>query len=273
MSFFVVKVGGEVVADRVTLGHLAADIRALSQTGPRLIVVHGGGPQATELAKRLGLTPRIVGGRRVTDAETLEVMKMVLAGTVNLALVSALTAAGLRPVGLSGPSAGLLAARRRPPRVITGGPPEPVDLGFVGDVHAVNTHLLEILAQAGYLPVIACLGADAQGQIYNINADIVAAVLAEALQAERLFHLTGTPGVLRNPDDPDSRIPRLTASEAKAGIAQGSIRGGMIPKIEESLKVLGRGIGAIHIVGISKPGALVAEAREPGSVGTVLLPG
>jgi acetylglutamate kinase len=267
----VVKAGGEVAADAEALAGVARDLGNLARDA-RLCVVHGGGPQATELSRRLGIAPRIVGGRRITDAETLEVMKMVLAGSVNLALVGALCAAGLRAVGLAGPSAGLVRARRRPPVVVTGAGPEPIDLGHVGDVTAVNTSLLEMLAEAGYLPVVASLGGGEAGEVYNINADIVAGAVAEALGAARLFHLTGVPGVLRDPADPATRIPRLTAAEARAAIAEGRIRGGMIPKVEESLKVLGRGVGAIHIVGARTQGALSAEASAPGSVGTVLMP-
>jgi acetylglutamate kinase len=268
----VVKVGGEVVADPESLSLFARELRALSDSGTRLAVVHGGGPQATALSQRLGITPRIIGGRRITDEGTLEVMKMVLAGSVNLAIVSALVAQGLRPIGLAGPSAGLIQARRRRPVKVTGGGPEPIDLGLVGDVTDVNTALITLLVGADYLPVIASLGGDENGAVYNINADIVAAAVASELAAARLFLVTGAPGVLRNPDDPSSRIPRLTASEAQAAIAGGQIRGGMIPKLEEALKVLGSRIGAIHIVGARSPGYLSGEATSPGSVGTVLLP-
>lgn len=271
MSWIVVKIGGEVAADEAALSVLATDLAELGRTA-KVCVVHGAGPQATDLQKRLGIAPRIVGGRRVTDPATLEVMKMTLAGSVSVGLVSALCAAGVRAVGLAGPSSGLLRARRRPPVVVTGAGSEPIDLGLVGDVVSVNTGLLEVLAAAGYVPVVASLGSDGAGHVYNINADIVAGAVAEALGAAQLFHVTGAPGVLQDPKDPSSRIPRLTVSEARAAMASGRVTGGMIPKIEESLKVLGHRIGAIHIVGAQTPGALCAEARAPGSVGTVLVP-
>lgn len=272
MSWLVVKVGGEVAADPAALRALGSDLLVLGERGLRACVVHGGGPQATELSRRLGIQPRLVGGRRITDAETLEVMKMVLPGPVGLALVAAFTSAGLRPLGLAGPSGALVRARKRPPVRVTGAGDELIDMGHVGDVVGIDTGLLELLAGAGYLPVVASLGGDEAGTVYNINADIVAGAAAAALGAAHLFHLTGAPGVLADPNDPTSRVPRLRTVEARAAIAAGSIRGGMIPKIEESLKVLGRGVGAVHIIGAGIAGALVAEVDAPGSVGTVLVP-
>jgi len=267
----VVKVGGEVVADLALRKNLARGIRALHDEGERVVVVHGGGPQATALAKRLGLEPHIVGGRRITDLETLQVMMRVLAGEVNVTLVSALTAVGLRALGLSGSSAGLVRAQKRPPVVVSGGGPEPIDMGFVGDVVSINVSLLEALSDDGYLPVLGSLGGDDAGAVFNINADIVAGEVAEALGAERLIHLTGAPGVLADVNDPSSRFSTLTASAARAAIAAGKIKGGMIPKVEESLARLHGRIGAIHIVGAATPDGIAAEVRSPGSVGTVLV--
>lgn len=271
MSTLVVKVGGEVIADPTLRHNLAHGLADLRRSGHRVVVVHGGGPQATALSERLGLQPHIVGGRRVTDAETLLVMQRVLAGEVSVTLVAALTAAGLSAVGLSGTSAGLVRARRRPPVVVTGGGPQPIDLGFVGDVVSVNTALLELLLGAGHVPVLCSLGGDAVGGVYNINADIVAGEVAEALAAERLLHLTGAPGVLRDAKDATTRISHLTIETAKAFIAAGQIKGGMIPKVEESLARLHGRIGAIHICGAATPNGLGAEVAEPGSVGTVFV--
>jgi acetylglutamate kinase len=232
--------------------------------------VHGGGPQATELQQRLGIETRQVGGRRITDAATLDVMKMAVAGKVNVDLCAALVAAGVRPVGLHGASALAVEARRRPPRVVSGGGPDPIDFGHVGDVTGINRELLETLLGAGYVPVLACLGADAAGHVYNINADIVGNQLAGALAADHLFLVTSTRGVLRDVKDPASRLPRLTAGQARAAIADGVVTGGMIPKIEEALAVLETGVRAIHIVGKLAPGDLLREADEPGAIGTTL---
>lgn len=269
MAVVVVKVGGEVLAGP-EVEALAADLRALVDRGDRVAVAHGGGPQATALQQRLGLEPRQIAGRRVTDAATLDVMKMVVAGKLNVDLCAALVAAGLRPVGLHGASALVVRAEKRPPRVVTGGGPDPVDFGLVGDVVGFNLELLGILLDAGYVPVVACLGADAAGGVFNINADIVGNQLAAALRAERLFLITSTPGVLRDVNDQGSRLPALTVAEARRAIADGLVRGGMIPKLEEAIAVIDQGVGQIHILGRPARGDLLREATTPGSVGTAL---
>ncbi len=267
----VIKLGGEVVGGPA-LAPIAADLAALSRAGARVVVVHGGGPQATKLQERLGIPVLKIAGRRVTDAETLEVMKMVVAGKLNVDLCAALVAAGARPVGLHGASGPVIRAEKRPPKVYAGAGPDPVDLGLVGDVKAVGRDLLELLAREGYLPVVACLGAGADGQAYNINADTVANRLAVELGATGLFMVSDVPGVLRDVNDPASRIPQLTAAEGRALIESGVVSKGMIVKLEESFAALSEGVRRIHIVGRLRPGELAHEASVPGSVGTVLLP-
>ncbi len=271
MAVVVVKLGGEVVAGP-ELPILAADVAGLARRGDRVVLVHGGGPQATDLSRRLGIETRQVGGRRITDAETLDVMKMVVAGKLNVDLCAALVRAGVRPVGLHGASSLAVEARRRPPRVVSGGGSEPIDFGHVGDVTGFNLPLLEALWGAGHVPVLACLGADAEGAVYNINADIVGNQLAGALGADHLFLVTSTPGVLRDVKDPSSRLPLLTVAEARQAIADGVVTGGMIPKLEEAIAVLDGGVRAIHIVGKLGAGDLVRELDEPGTVGTTLRP-
>jgi acetylglutamate kinase len=269
-SALVVKIGGEVIGSgEATV--LAGDLRILVDGGARIAIVHGGGPQATELQKRLGLPTTQIAGRRVTDAATLDVMKMVLAGKLNVDLCATLLAAGLSPVGLHGASGHVIRATRRPPRAYPSAGPDPVDLGFVGDVTGYNLALLETLWSANHLPVIACLGADATGGIYNINADLVGNQLAAALKAERLFLVTSTPGVLRDVQDPASRLTRLTCAEARQAITDGVVTGGMVPKLEEAMAVIDQGVGAIHILGKLAAGDLVRAVREPGSVGTTLV--
>jgi acetylglutamate kinase len=263
----VVKIGGEVVAGS-ELPALAADIHALSASGAEVAVVHGGGPQANELSKKLGLEVKQVGGRRITDAATLDVMKMTIAGRVNVDLCAALVRAGVRPVGLHGASSLVVRAVKRPPRVVSGGGPDPIDFGHVGDVTDFNLDLLGALWAAGYVPVVACLGADEAGNVYNINADIVGNQLAGAVAADHLFLVTSTPGVLRDVKDPSSRLPLLTVAQAREAIADGVVTGGMIPKLEEAMAVLGTGVKAIHIVGKLGEGDLL---RAPGSVGTTLV--
>jgi len=270
LAVVVVKIGGEVIAGP-ELPHVARDVAAFAARGDRVVVVHGGGPQATELSKRLGIETRQVGGRRITDAATLDVMKMVLAGKLNVDLCATLLAAGVSAVGLHGASGHLIRATRRAPAVYAGAGPDPVDLGLVGDVTGFALGLLDTLWAAGHVPVIACLGADAAGGIYNINADTVGNQLAAALGAERLFLVTSTPGVLRDVRDPASRLTQLSCADARQAIADGTVTGGMIPKLEEAMAVIDQGVGAIHILGKLAAGDLVRAVREPGSVGTTLV--
>lgn len=267
--WFVVKIGGELAQDRPKLAAtVGRAVRAFLDAGIKVCVIHGAGPQATALSKRLGLEPKMVGGKRVTDEATLEVMKMTLGGQVSIDVVSAFRMANVPALGTSGVSAGLIDAKKRPPRAETGAGGAVVDMGFVGDVTSVNTGLIDRLAQAGVVPVLGSLSGDADGNVWNINADTVATRIAAQLGAAKLFLVSNVPGVLRDKDDPSTRIPLLTPAEAKKQIAEGVIQGGMIPKVEESLAMLEQGIEAIHIVGLDPQDAILREAAEPGSCGT-----
>lgn len=268
-DYVVIKLGGEVVASP-DIGAIAADVAAMQGAFERVVIVHGGGAQATSMQKRLGQTPNIVAGRRVTDADALEVIKMVVAGKMNVDACSALLAAGAKPVGLHGASALAVRATKRPPRVVAGAGPEPIDFGLVGDVVGMNRDLVELLSGAGYVPVLACLGADEQGVVLNINADVVANRVAIALDAKALVLVSDVTGVLRDVADPGSRIGRLSVAEGRKAIADGAITGGMIPKLEESFAAIAEGVRAVHIVGRLQRGDLAREVRHPGSVGTVL---
>lgn len=266
----VLKLGGEVVASK-DLPVVAADIATLRKTQP-VVVVHGGGPQATKLQEQLGQKPQKIAGRRVTDAATLDVMKMVVAGWLNVDLCAALLAAGASPVGLHGASGQVIAAEKRPPRVYGGAGPDPIDLGLVGDVTGVNRDLLSLLLGAGHTPVLACLGAGADGQVFNINADIVATRVSVALEAKSLVLVSDVRGVLRDVADPTSRIERLTVAEGRSLIESGAVKEGMIPKLEESFSAIKAGAKQVHIVGKLGAGDLFREVDAPGSVGTVLVP-
>ncbi len=270
MKTLVVKLGGEVVASP-QVDAVAGDVRRLVEAGHRVAIVHGGGPQATALQRRLGIATRQIAGKRYTDAETLEVMKYAVAGQVSVDLCARLLARGVVPVALHGASGHVLKAVRRPPRVLVGAGPEPVDLGLVGDVAGFNLALLADLWERGYLPVLACLGMTAEGQALNINGDTVAAQLAGALGADALVAVTSTPGVLRDPGDPGSRIARLTRADFERGVGDGTISGGMIPKLEESFAVLAAGARSVVIVGALRQGDLERAVIEPGSVGTALV--
>jgi len=262
----VVKLGGDVLAGE-GLGAVARDVASARAAGRRLVLVHGGGPQATELGRKLGIEARLVGGRRITDAPTLDVMKMVVAGKLNVDLVAALRGAGVAAVGVTGAS-GVIRANRRPPRVVSGSDGVAVDFGLVGDVEGFDRALLDLLDGGGYLPVVACLGATVAGDVLNINADVVASQLAGAVGADALVACTAVGGVRRDKDDPSTRISRLTVTEARAAIADGRVQGGMIPKLEEAFAPLAAGVKAVHIVA---PGEIAAALAAPGSVGTVLV--
>jgi acetylglutamate kinase len=280
----VIKVGGEIVKSGA-IDVIAPDMAELRSRGEEIVVVHGGGPQATELQKQLGQTPNIIAGRRVTDQKTLDVMKMVVCGLVNVDLCAALHRAGCKPVGLHGASAGAIRAKRRAPVVVVGAGPEPVDgsaaggtsrtqtidFGLVGDVTGVNRDLLALLASGGFVPVLACLGCDEGGQTYNINADTVANQVACALDARMLIVVSDVPGVLRDVSDPLSRIARMNKAEADAAIASGVVTKGMIPKLEESFAAIATGVQSVLIVGKLARGELALAVREPGRVGTLLV--
>ena len=269
MKTIVVKLGGELVQSP-ELDLVADDLRVLVDGWNRVAVVHGGGPQATALQQRLGLAPRLIAGRRYTDEATLDVMKYVLAGQLNVDLCARLLARGVMPVGLHGASGHMVQAVRRPPRVMQGAGPDPVDLGLVGDVTGFNLPLLGDLFERRYVPVIACLGCDRTGQPLNINGDTVASQLAGALKADALVLVTSTPGVLRDVRDPSSRLPRISRAEFERLVRDGTISGGMIPKLEESFEILEGGAKSIVIIGKLGPGDLLRAVTEPGSAGTVL---
>jgi acetylglutamate kinase len=263
----VMKLGGDVL-EGAALGAVADSLHTIvTETPHALAVVHGGGAQVTALSARLGLQTRMVGGRRITDAAALDVLEMVVAGKLNVELCAALQGRGVRAVGLHAGS-GVLRARKRPPRVISGAGTEPIDLGLVGDVMGFDLPLLEALWAAGRIPVMSSLGLEGE-TVLNLNADLVASQLAAALNASSLIAVTAVGGVRRDKDDPTSRIDRLTVSEARAAIASGVVQGGMIPKLEEAFAPLAAGVDRVQIVA---PHELAAAVRDPGSAGTLLLP-
>lgn len=255
------------MADRARCAAVLSEVAALVDDGWRFVLCHGGGPQASELGARLGLEAIKVAGQRVTDAATLDVVCQVLAGQVACRVVSMAHASGLRAVGLS---AGIVHASRRPPVPVASEGGRIVDYGLVGDVTAIDRASIEALWSVDRTPVLNPIGVVTAGEgLLNINADTVAAAVATALQADHLFAMTAVAGVLRDRDQPETRIPSLDPAAARAAIADGTVTGGMIPKVEEALVALERGVGAVHIVG-PQPGALAAEAACGGSRGTVI---
>ncbi|MEE2902271.1 MAG: acetylglutamate kinase [Myxococcota bacterium] len=269
----VIKLGGELLAraQEKQTKNILEDVRELQKEGYEVVFVHGGGPQTTALQKALGQEPNIVAGRRITDTETLEAIKMAVGGKVNLELCRYLLAQGLTPISLNGASGGVIRAIRRPPRIVSGCGTEPIDFGLVGDVAGINEEVLGLLLSKQFVPVIACIGADADGALYNINADIVANAVAVALKATHLVLVTGAPGVLRDRNDSSTRIPKLSIEEGKAAIQAGIIADGMIPKMEESFRALEQGVANIHVLGNLKRGDLVEAMKLTHVVGTTLV--
>ena len=266
MTTAVLKLGGEVVAHPDDLGAVLEEVRRVLAAGWRIAIVHGGGPQADRLQAALGLRERKVQGRRVTDEATLRVMKQVLAGEINVELVAAAAARGIRGVGVHGVGT-LVQCRRLAAQRLPDG--ESIDYGLVGEIERIDAELVHHLWAGGYTPVIAPLGHGPDG-VLNVNADTVAAAIAAAMRADHLFLLTAIGGVRRDRDDPSTRIATLTVAQARAAIADGTIVGGMIPKVADALPWLGGGIGMIHIVG-PRDASLLEAAAQPGRFGTALL--
>src|SRR4051794_36847471 len=233
----VVKYGGNAMEDAAALGGFARDIVLMRSVGMRPVVVHGGGPQIGALMDRLGKVPEFRDGLRVTDADTLDIARMVLVGKVNRDLVGAINIHGPLAVGLSGEDAALITASARSP-----------ELGFVGDIDAVNADLLRRLLAEELIPVVATIGLDAAGQAYNINADTVAGALAEALAAEKLVYLTDIEGLRRDVGDPHSLVSSITADELEVMMKDGSIGEGMIPKVGACLRAVRNGVAGAHIL-------------------------
>ena len=270
---FVIKCGGEIARDPQALEHLATDVALCSHVGIRLLLVHGGGPQATELSRKLGTEPEIVQGRRVTDDASLEVAKMVFAGQINIDMLSAFRRQGLRAVGLSGVDAGIVDAVRRPETDVADpatGETRRVDFGHVGDIRAVDTRLLRKLMEEGYVPVVSSLGGDDEGHIYNINADTVAARIAVDMEADKLIVLTNAPGLLEDPADPASRISHVSARRCDELLRSGAVQGGMVPKIRTLVEAVRGGVARAHILDGKAPHSLLVELFTKGGTGTMV---
>jgi len=253
-----------------SLDSLAEDIAFLHSVGLRVVLVHGGGKQISEMEEKLGIETRFVGGRRVTGKESLEVLTMILGGAVNLRIVSSLRKSGVEAVGLSAASGNIIEASRRPPSQVSGSD-ETVDFGEVGDVQSVNPAAIRVLLDQGFLPVISPISSDSQGNLLNVNADTAAARLAGALQAEKLILMTGTLGVMTDLNDPTSVISELDGKKAREAIDKGVIQGGMIPKVEESLHALNAGVTKVHIISALEPHSLLVEIFTETGCGTMIM--
>ena len=255
----VVKVGGAPMTDPARARSLAKDVLLLHSVGIRVVLVHGGGPQIDEQMARQGIEVHRVGGLRVTDAESLDIVRMVLVGKINRELVAAVNALEPVAVGVAGEDGRLLEA-------------EPVDpaLGFVGKVGHVRAGLLHALLDDGLVPIVSTVGADTGGQPYNVNADDAARAIAVAMGAEKLIYLTGAPGLLENPSDANSLVHRLTAAEARRRIADETVTGGMIPKLTACAEAVEGGVRSAHMIDGRAEHAILVELFTDEGVGTMV---
>jgi acetylglutamate kinase len=271
---FVVKLSGKVTEDHENLTSLAEELALLHQVGIRICVVHGGGKQLSDLAKKLGIEQTIIEGRRVTDDATLEMAKMIFAGKINTDILAALRHRGIEAVGLSGVDGNIVHAEKRPPKEILNrktGVHDKVDFGHVGDVVQINARLLTVLLDHGYLPVISSLGADDEGMVFNINADTIAAEIAVQLRAEKLILLSDVDGNYLKAGDPQTKVSRVTAAEAGELISSGAASGGMIPKLQSIIVLLERGVHSAHIISGAKRNALLSEIFTDKGTGTMIV--
>jgi len=261
----VIKYGGAAMEQAALKPAFALDVILLRYVGINPVIVHGGGPQIGALMKRLGKEPEFVGGMRVTDAETVEIVEMVLVGKINTEIVGLINHHGGRAVGLSGKDGHLIMARRRPHRAPDG---TEVDIGLVGEVEAVNPLAIRLLEENGFIPVIAPVGVGPDGETYNINADLVAGELAAALAAEKLIHLTDVQGIKGQ----DGRfLSTLTRKEADRLMTAGVIDGGMVPKVRSSLRALEGGTAKAHIIDGRVPHAILLEVFTKEGIGTEIV--
>ena len=265
----VVKYGGHAMGDPALAADFARDIVLIKQAGVNPIVVHGGGPQIGSLLERLNIRSEFKGGLRVTDRETVEVVEMVLAGSVNKEIVTAINAQGGKAVGISGKDANLMRARRLERRWTDpdSNIEEILDLGFVGDPSSVDPHIIDVIIHSDLIPVVAPIGVGPDGETLNINADTFAAALASAMKAKRLLLLTDVEGVL---DKQGNLIKSLTTAEAEALIEDGTISGGMIPKIESCMDVIAEGVEGVVIINGRVPHAVLLELFTEHGAGTLI---
>lgn len=260
-SSVTIKCGGSVMLDADLQAGVLRDVILLSYVGISTILVHGGGPEISEMMRRLGREPQVVEGLRVTDAETMRIAQMVLVGRINQDIVSAINQQGGKAVGLSGKDAGLLVASKKE---------GPVDLGLVGEVEEVCPEILHTLVGAGYIPVVAPIAVGRQGETFNVNADHAAGRLAAAVKAAKLIVLSDVPGVLRDRHDESTLISALTAAEARALLDAGVIEQGMIPKVQGCLDAVRSGVERCHLIDGRVPHAILIELLTDAGIGTMI---
>lgn len=257
----VIKYGGAAMTQRDSQLDFIRDIVLMRLVGIRPVIVHGGGPKITEMMKRLGKNTQFVNGLRVTDKETVDIAEMVLAGTINKEIVALINQEGGLAVGLSGKDGNLIRARKT----------EGADLGYVGEVDTVNTAILKVLDDNGFIPVVSPLGIGSDGHSYNINADTVAGEIAASLVADRLILMTDTPGILRNPPNLDSLISSIGLGDVPDLVESGVISGGMMPKVNACARALQEGVFKAHIIDGRVPHTILLELFTDHGVGTEIV--
>lgn len=270
-KIFVLKAGGEVFTSDEATRHLLEQVALLHQVGIRVVLVHGGGPQSTELANALGVPTRMVGGRRVTDKQTLDVTTMVLNGTVNTRILAACRDLHLPAVGISGVDAGLIKAHKRPPVQVEGHSDGPVDFGFVGDIDSVDTDVVRAQLENGMVPIVSPLSADENGIVLNINADTVAAALATSLRASKLILTMGAPGILEDRHNPSSLVSYLDLEDLQELRTNGSLAEGMLPKARAIEAAIKGGVPRVHLISYKIPDSLLLEIFTNEGTGTLVV--
>jgi acetylglutamate kinase len=268
---FVVKAGGEIFATKNSTRELVEQIAILHQVGIRVVLVHGGGTQSTELATALELPTQFIEGRRVTDEHSLEVSAMVLNGQINTRILAACRDLDLPAIGISGVDAGLIRAKKRPPVDVAGHDAGPVDYGFVGDVVSVDAEVLRTQLDNGFMPVVSPLSADEAGTLLNINADTIAAALASELNAEKLILITGAPGILENHDDPSSLVSYIDIEGLNKLQDKGALADGMLPKAAAIEAAINGGVDRVHVISYRLPDSLLLEIFTNEGTGTLVI--
>ncbi len=261
-KIIVVKYGGNAMINEELKDAVMGDIVLLSLIGIKVVLVHGGGPEITNMLERVGKETKFVDGLRVTDSETVEIAQMVLAGKINKNLVQHLQLKGGKAIGLCGIDGNMIEAQRMNEK-----------LGFVGDITSINVDPITDVLEKGYIPVISTIGYDAEGNVYNINADTAASKIAGILKAESLISMTDVAGILHDKDDPDSLISKVLVSEAPQLMAQGVISGGMSPKVECCIEAIRRGVKKVFIIDGRIPHAILIETLTDEGIGTMFVSG
>jgi len=268
---FVIKAGGEVFSDEISTRALIEQVAILHQVGIKTVLVHGGGPQLDSMQRTLGIEPRMVNGRRITDQKSIDVTSMVLNGLINTRILAICRELGIEAIGLSGVDAGLVRAHKRPPVPIREGSSETVDYGFVGDIDSVDTAVLDKLLANGLMPVVSPLSADSNGTLLNINADTVAAAIGGALSAEKLVLCTGAPGILENVEDQTTVISYTDINGLRRMRDAGALKDGMLPKAAAIESAIRGGVRRVHVITYKSSDSLLAEIFTNEGTGTLVV--